>query len=384
MRTFVLLALVGLMMSGTSILQPTLALYGQTFATSTTLVSMLITLFGVGRLVANGPAGYLSQVYGRRRLLAVGLVILLVTSIAAANAGSIYDLLIWRFAQGVGAGIYMTTSLASVADMSTDRNRGRIMSYYQISVMLGASVGPVLGGALAGRWGLAAPFWAYAVIAAVGIALVPFAVRAPLGVTETITGKLSGFGPELRSPAFILVYAASFLLFFIRSGVQWQLLPLFATERFGMGIGTLGAVVSASMLGTLVLLPAAGRIIDAVGSKRVIVWSMACIGLSAAMMALLPNVPAFWITNLALGLSSGVLAPAIATYAVAMAPKHLYGPAAGMQRMAGDLGFVMGPVAMGLLLDQAHVDVSTAILFNGALLVVASGVFFVRIVASDR
>jgi len=60
--------------------------------------------------------------------------------------------------------MYTTAAIVMLADISTPANRGRLMSYYQGSLLLGSGLGPTLGGFVAQYFGLAAPFFVYAVL----------------------------------------------------------------------------------------------------------------------------------------------------------------------------------------------------------------------------
>jgi MFS family permease len=114
----VMMIILILVMAGAGLIAPILSIYAKVFATSTTLAGMVITIFGVARLLANYPAGALSQHYGRRRLLIVGLVVAAAGSLASALAPSIGWLIVWQFLQGAGSGIYMTVSTAAMADLA--------------------------------------------------------------------------------------------------------------------------------------------------------------------------------------------------------------------------------------------------------------------------
>ena len=73
-----LLILMVLVMSGAGIVSPILSLYAATFSIGTTMIGMIITSFGVGRLLADLPAGVLSQRFGRKPLLMAGPAIIVV------------------------------------------------------------------------------------------------------------------------------------------------------------------------------------------------------------------------------------------------------------------------------------------------------------------
>src|SRR5690606_9802833 len=72
-----------------------------------------------------------------------------------------------RFVAGLGASLILTTAVVVLADISTPSRRGRIMAIYQGTFLFAVGVGPLPGGVVAERFGLAAPFWGYAALSAV-------------------------------------------------------------------------------------------------------------------------------------------------------------------------------------------------------------------------
>ena len=130
-----LLMMIALIMSGNGVVSPILSLYAQTFGVASTLVGMLVTIFGIGRLIANLPAGILSQRIGRRPLLFIGPLVVAGSSAFAAMTHDFSMLLVWRLVQGVGSGIYMTASLASIADISPPQFRASNMALYQAALV---------------------------------------------------------------------------------------------------------------------------------------------------------------------------------------------------------------------------------------------------------
>lgn len=57
--------------------------------------------------------------------------------------------MIWRFVQGVVSAMYTTAAMTAVADLSTAANRGQSMAVYHGSILIGAGLGPALGGLIA-------------------------------------------------------------------------------------------------------------------------------------------------------------------------------------------------------------------------------------------
>lgn len=375
-----MLLIVGLVMSGNAIVAPVLSLYADSFASSSTLVGMVITVFGVARLFVNYPSGALSQRIGRRPLLLWGLVVIVIGSVGAALAGSIESLLAWRFVQGLGSGIYMSVSYAAMADMTEDDTRGRVMALQQASMWFGIGVGPILGGFLAEYFGLPAPFWAYGAVCAAAALL----VWLQLGETrEEAYRSASGRGDEARaSPQaaagtpvqlrrnaiFLLMCAISFGLFFTRTASQWLLIPLLAHTRYGMSVDIIGLALAVLAVGTFVMLPMTGNLIDRYGAQPVIVGSLVMTAGALALIALGMTATTFWIGMFLLGVGLGVSNPAVSAYSIAVVPKPAYGPAMGMLRTWGDVGFVLGPFAVGLLDDFGDVGAMGGIFASAALL----------------
>lgn len=376
------LMLICLVMSGMGILSPVLSLYAATFSVGSTMVGMLITLFGVGRLVADFPAGALSQRFGRKKLLVAGPGIIVIGSIGAALTGDFTMLLFWRFVQGMGAGIYQTTSAAAMADMSRAGERGRIMAMYQAALLLGAGVGPAIGGWLAGQFGFQAPFWGFAVIAAV--AMVVAWVTVPESVPSGSGHGHAGMGALLRNTVFMLLCVVNFTVFFTRTGAQWTMIPLMAHERFGYGTELIGLSLTLSATANFLTLPLTGWMIDRFGAGRVVVWSTMASALALTVIALAPVGAVFWLGIVMFGIGGSLNGPAVAAHAVDVVPRETYGPAVGVQRTFGDAGFLFGPLVVGLLDDLGSVGYAGGILFTGVFVLFAGTSFLLGTRAARR
>jgi MFS family permease len=165
-RTLLILSAgVTILMMGMSIISPVLPLYAKSFGASTTMVGFLVTSFGLARMFVDLPAGSLSERWGRRAMLIGGAMLVALSSFLCGLAVSFPMLLLFRFCGGIGSAVYTTAAMTSLADIATPRARGRIMSIYQGALLLGAGIGPALGGFVAEYWGLRAPFFAYGLLA---------------------------------------------------------------------------------------------------------------------------------------------------------------------------------------------------------------------------
>lgn len=390
-----------IVMMGHGIISPVLPLFAKTFGVGAALAGLTISIFGLARLLTNLPAGFLSDRFGRRMLLVGGPVIVTVSSILSGLSPEFWVLIVFRFVAGVGSAMYMTGAMVLLADITTPGNRGRVMSLYQGSILLGVSLGPAVGGGVAELAGVRAPFYAVGILAGVATAWSFLRMPAtPQNVTlvgdvpephreatpeqaERAEEESREFDPGrgtwnlvrslMARPEFALVCVLNMSVFLTRTGGRLTLLPLVGEEKVGLGFGELGAIFTMmTVLNLLVLIPV-GTMLDRLGRKAVILPSALMMGASLCMFAASTEVWMFLSASVVLGIGSGVLGPAPAAYAADVAPEKARGLAMGMFRTFGDIGFVIGPLGMGGLADLA--GFSFALIFDGAIVVIFAALF---------
>jgi EmrB/QacA subfamily drug resistance transporter len=111
-------------------------------------LSWVVTAYLVSSTVAIPIYGKLSDLYGRRRMFMVAIVLFLVGSALCGTAGSMGQLIGFRALQGLGAGGLIPLSQAAVADLFSPRERGRYQGYIGAVWATASIAGPLLGGTL--------------------------------------------------------------------------------------------------------------------------------------------------------------------------------------------------------------------------------------------
>jgi EmrB/QacA subfamily drug resistance transporter len=115
-----------------------------------TAQAWVTTAFLITSTIAAPLFGKLSDIYGRKRLFMISIVIFVVGSALCGLATSMYELAAFRAFQGIGAGGIMPLALAVIGDIIPPRERAKYQGY-MMAVFASASVlGPVLGGLLSG------------------------------------------------------------------------------------------------------------------------------------------------------------------------------------------------------------------------------------------
>jgi len=361
---------------------PVVPLYASDFGVSKSAIGATIAIYGLARFLFNVPAGQIADQFGRRSTFAIGGATTVVGNALCALAPDYSIFLAARFVAGAGAAMVLTGGQIVLADIASPENRGRVMAVYQGVFLVSVGAGAFPGGLLAEHYGLAAPFVANASLAAIVTILAWWVVpetRNLRHIAGAVAMALPPLGQQLRlitaTPGFLLISLVSFTSFFARTGALFTVIPILAQERMGLAAGQIGfGLGMISLLGLLLAYPS-GVLVDRFGRKTVIVPSTL---LTAAAMLLFSGANGFtWfvVSCIVWSAASGISGAAPAAYAADMAPAGMNAAALSGYRMLADLGYVVGPLSLGIVADLAS---PTAALWVTALFLTISGLSFAR------
>ncbi len=118
------------------------------FKISAFLANWIPTIFLLTSAMFVLPFGRLADIYGRKRVFLIGVLLYTLSSLLCAVSFNISSLLIVRALQGVGGAMIFSTSIAILTSAYPPGERGRVLGLNAAAVYLGLSLGPVLGGFL--------------------------------------------------------------------------------------------------------------------------------------------------------------------------------------------------------------------------------------------
>ena len=241
-------------------------------------LSWVVTSYLLAQTVVTPLYGKLGDLYGRKRVLQIGVVVFLVGSALCGIAGSMTSLIVYRAIQGLGGGGLMVTTQAVVADIIPARERGRYQGIFGAVFGLASIAGPLLGGffttQLSWRWifyiNLPLGVLALAVIAAVlparsgrvrhavdyaGAALLALALSATVLVTDLGGSVYPWASPRLVGLAALGAGAlAAFVVVERRAAEPVLPLRLFRDGAFTVGC-VVGFIVGFALFGSLTYVP---------------------------------------------------------------------------------------------------------------------------------
>ncbi|RYZ92828.1 MAG: MFS transporter, partial [Moraxellaceae bacterium] len=172
-------------MMGLFMVFPVMTLYGVQYIDSTEQrLGFAIGAYGLSQAICQMPLGLLSDLYGRKTIIFIGLLIMIVGSVVAALSDSVWGLIIGRTLQGIGA--VGSTIMALVGDLTTEQNRTKAMAVIGASIGISFVLAMVLGSTLASFWGLSSIFWVTGGLSLIGCYILFHQVPNP---PTTLRGK---------------------------------------------------------------------------------------------------------------------------------------------------------------------------------------------------
>lgn len=196
-RAAVSLALIfSMRMLGLFMLMPILAIYGQELSGVTPMwIGLAIGAYGLTQALFQIPMGWLSDRYGRRRIIVLGLIIFAIGSVIAGLAESIEMVTFGRAIQGMGA--IASAVLALASDVTREEQRPKVMAVIGMCIGMSFAAALVLGPMVAKSFGLAGVFNLTAIMAVVGIIIVLTIV--PVSYTRGHSGEVTATSSRLIS-----------------------------------------------------------------------------------------------------------------------------------------------------------------------------------------
>lgn len=375
-----LAAIFGSRMLGLFIILPVFAVYADQLEGSTpALIGLAIGAYGLSQALLQIPFGLLSDRWGRRPVIAAGLLLFILGSIVAALSPHIYGVILGRLLQGSGA--ISAAVMALAADLTRDSQRTKIMAVIGISVggafMLALGLGPLVA-----SWGgLSGVFWATALLAA--LALLLLLTLVPQSDIRIDTGR-SDFGAVLRNPDLLRLSGGIFILHLILTA-GFVALPMVLQDHLEVGrAGHWKVYLPVLLLSVPAMVPVIAygerrrqmhKVLPAVVLALALIELVLAFGLASKWVIVL----ALWAYFSAFNILEASL-PSLVSRAV---PARVKGAALGVYSTSQFLGAFVGGVLGGSLFG--HFGVSAVFLMSAAL----AGVWFVfargqNAVASER
>jgi len=322
---------------------------------SVSLAGLLVVVYSVSAGVAAFASGALSDHYGRRRFLLLGVAGFAVASLTASRTHTYGALMAARALTGLAAGTISTCSIAYAGDCFAYAVRGRAIGLISSAYFVAPIIGVPLAGQVADRFGWRGVFVAFAALAVV-VTLASLALpRDPLPVSDAPhmpRASLQRFASFLRQRDL----AAALLIAFLVSGGlvgfityigQWL------NDHFHIRTGAITMVFMLGGIASVIGAPLGGILADRWGKRNVSIASNVLLALAVAMIPFQRWGVALMIVFSATGLGAGLRQGPLTALMTELVPGNQRGSFIAIRNVSSQLG--IGTVAfVGGLLYQRH------------------------------
>ena len=313
--------------------------------------------YAVPILLFSLPLGRAADSIGRRALLVGGLLLITVGSGLIAVTDSLTVLIAGRAVQGIGSAASWIAALALVSDVSQPGKRGEAIGVAFAAIGAGSIAGPALGGVTADLISFAAPFLIVSVISialtAATLAVLPREARGPTPEASTWPTVVRSTSSGTGALAAVIIFAASGML-----GLIEVVAPLDLDARLGLSSSAIGLLFAGSIVVDSSLSPIGGRWGDRRGRRGPATFGLAALALSSALLAALPGTVGAGLALAVLGAGFGLSFSAAVPWLDDAFDHMDRGLAYGVLNVLYAAGYVVGPLAGGLLLELASADLA--------------------------
>ena len=355
-RSFTVLCTIGVFcfISYNMVRMPVLALFAESLGASPERIGLIVSVSTLTGVFLKLPSGALSDIYGRRMLLRIGVIAFGVPPFFYPLISDLNVLTLLRLFHGLATAIFAPSALATVAELYRER-RGAAMGTYTACTQSGALLGPFIGGYLAYAAGfssaflMAGFFGCAAIVMFYSLHLSPPPPRLYEKGAAAIGAEMwKGFTSVARNRT-VLITSLMDAAKMIANGALMAFLPLYGVS-VGLNAAEVGLLFTVQALTSFLSKPIMGRVSDRVGRQPLI---MAGLLICAATFVCIPHVThlaVLLMLSAGFGFGEAVVTSSSSAFVADSSEYKTLGAGMGMQGTIGDIGHASGPLLAGVLI----------------------------------
>lgn len=345
--------------AGWGMIIPVTPLFAKHLGASLGVVGFVVTMKGIGTLLFDLPAGILVAKVGTRQTMIIASFGTIVVSALTGLMPNIIALSLLSLAMGGCQSAWMLSRNAHLRIAVSSARRGRAISMLGGSFRFGSFAGPIVGGFIGHRLGLADAFLAQAAISIIALALIFIMDRTrTAGTLPPAASAFSNIRGLVRSNSHTLLTGGLVILSLgvLRSSRQ-ILIPLWGNS-IGLDVAAVGLIMGLGSGLDMMLFYPAGMIMDRLGRKWAMIPCLLILSLSFVLMPFAHDFKGLLLISLLAGLGNGFGAGIVMTLGADLAPDGAYGEFLGVWRLVGDIGTASGPAIVGVVAQVLALAIS--------------------------
>ncbi|SPD73532.1 Transporter, major facilitator family protein [uncultured Desulfobacterium sp.] len=341
--------------TGVGLVAPLLPVYAHELGAGSFQIGLIFGAFSLTRSLFVPYFGRLSDRKGKKGLLSAGLFLYFIISLSYAASKDIWTLILLRLAQGFSSAMILPVAQAYVGIISPEHKEGRIMGLFNLSLYIGLSIGPLLGGVVKDMFNIQVSFLCMAAMTLAGFLLCLLFLPSEAASAKKDAGagnmQIISYFTLIKSPANMSLFLFR-LCFTLCIGITWAFIPVLASTRLGLSSSAIGVVVMINVLISGLLQAPMGILADKY-SKKFLVTAGGVLGIiSILYLNVASSFAGVFFANALLGLAGGFAVPSIMALGVIEGRRiNAMGAMMGLLALAHSLGMLVGPLLAGALID---------------------------------
>jgi MFS family permease len=360
--------------TGVGVVVPLLPIYAHDLGASGLYIGLIFGAFSISRTVFLPWFGRLSDLKGRKPFIVPGFLAYALISIAFIYSDTINTLIIIRFFHGIASAMLMPVIQAYIGDITPKGREGITMGVFNMSLFLGLSVGPLIGGVIKDHFNLQTSFISMGLLALVGFFLCLWLLppaRSEKGLihaeqpfswkTLVYDGHVAG----LFSFRFAYVFCV---------GIIWGFIPLYADQQFAASSSLIGILIMLGVFVSGLIHTPMGYLADRISKKRMVVAGGLIVSYAILSFAWADRLLDLIRATVFFGLGGGISMPALMAMAVLKGSRiNAMGSIMALMTMAHSMGMLCGALLGGMMMDLFQLR--TAFPLGGAVMLVCTLLF---------
>jgi MFS family permease len=336
---------------------PVLPRFAEDLGATPEFIGVIVAASTVTGVFFKLPAGALSDVIGKKRMMLLGALFFAVPPFAYPWISDGALLLAVRFVHGFATAIFSPVAAAYVANLTEDR-RGARLGWYSSGNDLGATAGPLLGGIV--LFYTASYTATYLLVGALGVLtlllvlLVPDADAPRAGPTPSLSDRAAEFWQGLREVAtipVIFIAAGVEAVMYLGYGAFLGFLPIYA-KAVHLNDAEIALVLGSQLAVAMATKPVAGWSSDRIGRKPVIVAGLLACAVALPLIFRAESFAALIAVAPLLGVGVAAVTPVTNALVADLVKARRMGAAMGVFGTIWDVGEAAGPILAGFLIGR--------------------------------
>ena len=360
--------------TGVGVVVPLLPIYAHDLGASGLYIGLIFGAFSISRTVFLPWFGRLSDLKGRKPFIVPGFLAYALISIAFIYSETVSTLIVIRLFHGIASAMLMPVIQAYIGDITPKGREGVTMGVFNMSLFLGLSVGPLVGGVIKDHFNLQTSFICMGLLALVGFFLCLWLLPPTRSERGFIRAEQPfSWKPILYDTQVVGLFSFRFAYVFC-VGIIWGFIPLYADQRFAASSSLIGVLI---MLGVfvsgLIHIPM-GYLADRISKKLMVVAGGMIVSYAILSFAWAERLSDLIQATVFFGLGGGISMPALMAMAVLKGNRiNAMGSMMALMTMAHSTGMLGGALLGGMMMDLFQLQMAFPL--GGSVMLVCTVLF---------